>query len=165
VQKLLDVGCGAGAFGERVESLGIKYTGVDASEAAINLGRKHFPGLNLAIVDFAKSPLVPQVADAKFEIVTCINVLHCLTMDADRANLLHNLRQVTMNKGYLILTTMIGPVPLEHQDRRSPRAYRGEDEILVEFAESGWRRLDYELEPPRREFLAGNLTFVGQPCI
>src|SRR2546430_16568986 len=45
--RVLEIGCGLGTDGAQFAKAGADYTGVDLTEAAIDLARKHFDSANL----------------------------------------------------------------------------------------------------------------------
>ena len=68
-QRVLDVGCGVGAFLELVAGRGAIPSGIDASETLIGLARERLPGADLRVGDMEALPH----ADADFDLVTGFN--------------------------------------------------------------------------------------------
>jgi SAM-dependent methyltransferase len=68
-QRVLDVGCGVGAFLELVAGRGGIPSGIDASETLIGLARERLPGADLRVGDMEALPH----ADARFDLVTGFN--------------------------------------------------------------------------------------------
>ena len=83
-QRVLDVGCGNGYVLARFAAAGASVTGVDITETAIDLSRRRFALAGLA-GDFrvANAEELP-FADATFDVVTSLGVLHH-TPDTERA--------------------------------------------------------------------------------
>jgi SAM-dependent methyltransferase len=68
-QRVLDVGCGAGAFLQLVAGRGAVPHGVDASEALVELARARLPGADLRVGEMEHLPY----DDASFDLVTGFN--------------------------------------------------------------------------------------------
>jgi SAM-dependent methyltransferase len=68
-QRVLDVGCGAGAFLRVVVERGGEAFGVDASAALIELARERVPGARLRVGEMEELPY----ADDSFDLVTGFN--------------------------------------------------------------------------------------------
>ena len=74
--KILDVGCGGGILSEALAKAGAQVTGLDLSEASLEVARKHAESQNLQIEYRYES--VQQVADAEagsFDAVACMEML------------------------------------------------------------------------------------------
>lgn len=74
--KILDVGCGGGILSEALAKAGAEVTGLDLSEASIEVARKHSQSQNLQI-DY-RYESVQQIADAQagsFDAVACMEML------------------------------------------------------------------------------------------
>ncbi len=101
--KALDIGCGSGAYLERLLEMGYEVTGIDISEGMLDASRRRL-GINsdksdlvhLMLGDIESLPL----PDAEFDVVICIGVVGYLFMD-DRA--LSEIRRVLKTGGYLLL--------------------------------------------------------------
>src|SRR6266567_1393749 len=66
--RLLEVGCGSGYYSEVFATLlpgGLRYTGIDYSDAMIARARAHYPSTAFEVADATKLPY----ADAAFDIV------------------------------------------------------------------------------------------------
>ena len=68
-RRVLDVGCGVGAFLELVVDRGGVPSGIDASETLVALARERLPGADLRVGDMEALPY----ADAGFDLVTGFN--------------------------------------------------------------------------------------------
>jgi 2-polyprenyl-3-methyl-5-hydroxy-6-metoxy-1,4-benzoquinol methylase len=165
VKSILDVGCGAGAFGPVAAAHGYDYVGVDASAVAIELGRSSFPDTKLFVADFVHPDFVNSRSQS-YSIVTCINVLHCLVGDEERIQLLANLLKVAANDARLVLTTMVGPVSEDVVEKRLPRAYKMVADIVAEVDASGWKELEvvrHSLANERAKI--GNITLLARKTL
>jgi SAM-dependent methyltransferase len=165
-----DVGCGAGAFGLWLERLGFRYHGYDASDAGIAWGKELFPHLTLACLDLVRQPF-PIERNGFYSLVTAINSLHCLTDTAERAPFLRHIRECVREGGWLILTTMCGPVEPDFKASKRPRIYLEPEEILAEIKEAGFAEIvSSELVGAHDRARIPNLTVIarcapGQPPI
>ena len=70
-QRVLDIGCGAGAFLRLIAERGGEPFGIDASESLIALARTRFPHADLRVGDMEALPY----PDASFDRVTGFNSL------------------------------------------------------------------------------------------
>jgi SAM-dependent methyltransferase len=68
---LLDVACGAGAFAAHASARGLRVTGVDVSDVAIEAARAAVPDAELVVADCQELPF----EDARFDRVTCLGSL------------------------------------------------------------------------------------------
>jgi SAM-dependent methyltransferase len=68
-QRVLDVGCGAGAFLRLVSDRGAVPSGIDASEALIELARRRLPAADLRVGEMEDLPW----DDGSFDLVTGFN--------------------------------------------------------------------------------------------
>ena len=74
--KVLEIGCGLGTDGAQFAEAGAKYTGVDLTDAAVELARKRFELFNLA-GDFRTADAENlDFADNSFDLVYSHGVLH-----------------------------------------------------------------------------------------
>jgi len=96
--RLLDVGCGAGALGLLVGERARRCVGVDGALAVLGKAAAHGVSVQCADLDAAHLPY----RDAAFDAVTCLDVLeHVL----DPRHLLRELARVLRPGGVLVLTT------------------------------------------------------------
>jgi ubiquinone/menaquinone biosynthesis C-methylase UbiE len=96
--RLLDLGCGNGALAGRLAARGALVTGVDPSRTAIERAREAHPELSFDLVS-ANGRL--PVADASFDVVTCVHVLEHV---ADTQTLMSEVRRVLVSGGLLVAT-------------------------------------------------------------
>lgn len=74
--KILDVGCGGGILSEALAKAGARVTGLDLSEASIEVAKKHAQSQNLQI-DY-RYESVQDIADKEagtFDAITCMEML------------------------------------------------------------------------------------------
>jgi 2-polyprenyl-6-hydroxyphenyl methylase/3-demethylubiquinone-9 3-methyltransferase len=74
--RILDVGCGGGILSEALAKAGARVTGLDLSEASLEIARKHAQSQNLQIEYRYES--VQQIADEQagsFDAVACMEML------------------------------------------------------------------------------------------
>lgn len=78
--RVLDVGCGAGAFVAQLHALGAIADGIDPAPDMIELAQRRTPNADIRVGEAESLPW----ADASFEVVTAINALQFAddTMDA-----------------------------------------------------------------------------------
>ena len=74
--KVLEIGCGLGTDGAQFARAGADYTGVDLTDAAIELARKHFELLGLRGEFRTADAENLDVADESFDLVYSHGVLH-----------------------------------------------------------------------------------------
>ncbi|MFZ1080353.1 MAG: methyltransferase domain-containing protein [Candidatus Kryptoniota bacterium] len=101
--KALDIGCGSGAYLERLLEMGFEVTGVDISEGMLEASRRRLGidgnksgRVHLALGDIESLPL----PDAEFDLVICIGVVGYLFLD-DKAQL--EIHRVLKPGGCLLL--------------------------------------------------------------
>lgn len=72
---LLDAGCGSGYFYHslRQRAIKVEYSGIDATECLVELGRRHLPAFGLPAERL--QPLRIEDMEAEADHVVCINVL------------------------------------------------------------------------------------------
>jgi SAM-dependent methyltransferase len=99
-RRVLDAGCGAGWYAERLLEAGAHVTGVDASAAMAAYARRRVGERAEIHVHDLATPL--PFADASFDLVLCPLVLHYLP---DIAPTLAEFRRVLHPMGTLVLST------------------------------------------------------------
>jgi len=97
--RVLDVGCGEGAFCAELEAAGARPVGVEVAERALERARTRHPGLRFELVA-AHGPL--PFDDAEFDVVWASEVIEHV---ADTARWLSELRRVLRSGGRLMVTT------------------------------------------------------------
>lgn len=94
--KILDLGCNAGYFSDRIQKLtGAEIYGIDISEDTIKYAKGKYPSVQFCTGDISKS--LPY-SNNQFNIILSFDVLeHIIDLDL----LLHSIKRVLKNKGYL----------------------------------------------------------------
>jgi SAM-dependent methyltransferase len=98
-ERVLDLGCGAGAFAAALAGAGAEATGADVAEAALERARAAVPGARFERVD-PDGPL--PFADNSFGVVWAGEVIEHV---ADTAAWLSEARRVLVPRGRLLLST------------------------------------------------------------
>lgn len=101
-KSVLDIGCGGGLLSEAMALAGADVTGVDLSEASINVAKRHQQNLNIdyyvsSVENFAK------ISDKKFDIITCMELLEHVP---DPESLLQAAAKLLKPEGHLFLATI-----------------------------------------------------------
>jgi ubiquinone/menaquinone biosynthesis C-methylase UbiE len=94
--RVLDAGCGAGAFAKELARRGYDVEGIDLSEAMVEAARKNVPSVRFHVGSVERLPFSENTFDA----VTCLGVLEYL--DGDEAAL-REIRRVLKPGGHAIL--------------------------------------------------------------
>ncbi|HEX2397649.1 MAG TPA: class I SAM-dependent methyltransferase [Solirubrobacteraceae bacterium] len=97
--RVLDVGCGEGAFCGELAAAGAEPVGVDVAERALARARRRHPGLRFELVG-PHGPL--PFPDAEFDVIWASEVIEHV---ADTARWLSELRRVLRSGGRLMVTT------------------------------------------------------------
>ena len=74
--KVLDVGCGGGILSEALAKIGAQVTGIDLSQAAIEVAREHAREGSL-LIDYQVTNIedIVQAQGGSFDVVTCMEML------------------------------------------------------------------------------------------
>ena len=149
----LDVGCGAGLLTEPLARLGARVTGIDAAAENIAAAADHAAAGGL-IVTYRATPVeVLARQGARFDLVTCLEVVEHV---ADRAAFLGHLRVLTADDGLLVMSTpnrtalsyatiIVGAERLTRTIPRGAHDWRKfvtPDELTAELATAGFRVTD-----------------------
>jgi 2-polyprenyl-6-hydroxyphenyl methylase / 3-demethylubiquinone-9 3-methyltransferase len=75
-KKVIDIGCGGGILTESMAALGATVTGVDMSEAALNVAKLHLleSGLSVEYV-LSTAEKIAEERPAQYDVVTCLEML------------------------------------------------------------------------------------------
>lgn len=111
--RIVDLGCAAGAITHFLSGFGCRVVGVDAEPRAIAKARSLFPELEFALADVRELPL----ADASFDKAVAADLVEHLDDDAFRA-MLRGLRRVLVPGGTFTLYT---PNPRHFVERLKAR--------------------------------------------
>jgi SAM-dependent methyltransferase len=87
--RLLEIGCGSGYYSEILTTLlpgGVRYTGIDYSEAMIARAREHYPAVAFEVADATKLPYADQAFDIAFNGVSLMHIIdyHAAIREAAR---------------------------------------------------------------------------------
>ncbi len=97
--RVLDLGCGEGAFAAELIRAGAEVLAVDVAEEPLRRARARTPGLRTQLIDGEGEW---DIADASFDVVWAGEVIEHV---ADTARWLSELRRVLRSGGRLLLTT------------------------------------------------------------
>lgn len=101
--KILDIGCGGGLITEPLARLGGGITGIDASEATIEVARRHARSSGLAI-DYHMSSIEDLAKKAvRYDVVMALEVVEHV---ADSASFLKTLAGLLKPNGLAIMSTL-----------------------------------------------------------
>jgi SAM-dependent methyltransferase len=76
--RLLEIGCGSGYYSEVLATLlpnGVRYAGIDYSDAMIARARTHYPAIAFEVADATKIPYADQSFDIAFNGVSLMHIL------------------------------------------------------------------------------------------
>jgi SAM-dependent methyltransferase len=105
-QRLLDLGCGSGAFLRRVAKHGGTVTGLDAAPGLVAVARQRIAHSDVDVGDLEHLPY----EDGAFDVVTAIESLH---LAADPVAALREARRVVRRQGWLVA---VAAGPAERSD-------------------------------------------------
>lgn len=97
--RVLDLGCGDGAFAVEAARVGASVVGADVAQAALERARSRFPELELRLVP-SEGPL--PFEDGQFDLVWASEAIEHV---ADTARWLSEVRRVLRPRGRLMVTT------------------------------------------------------------
>jgi len=100
--RALDVGCGAGLVTEPLARMGASVTGLDAAADNIAVARLHAEAGGLAIDYHGGSVEALAASGAKFDLITCLEVIEHV---ADRTSFLAALTSLLAPGGMLVMST------------------------------------------------------------
>jgi SAM-dependent methyltransferase len=76
--RLLEVGCGSGYYSEVFAALvaqGVRYTGIDTSDAMIARARAHYPSIAFEVADATQLPCADGAFDVVFNGVSLMHII------------------------------------------------------------------------------------------
>jgi SAM-dependent methyltransferase len=111
--RVLDLGCAAGAVSHFLSTLGCETVGVDAEPLAIEKARELFPGLDFQLANVARLPF----DDASFDKAVAADLVEHLDDETFRA-MLHETRRVLRPGGTLSIYTPNPRHPIERLKSR-----------------------------------------------
>ena len=112
-ERILDLGCAAGAISHHLSSLGCETVGVDAEPRAVEKARELFPGLRFEVEDVRSLPF----ADGSFDKAVAADLVEHLDDETFRG-MLAETRRVLRPGGTLSIYT---PNPLHPIERLKER--------------------------------------------
>ncbi len=116
-ERVLDLGCGEGAFTAALREHGARPTGVDVAAEPVRRAGERWPGLDFELMAF-DGPLVPD--DATFDVVWAGEVIEHVV---DVAGWLSEARRALTSGGRLLLTTPDHPPALLERLAADPAAF------------------------------------------
>lgn len=116
-QRVLDLGCGEGAFAAALQAYGAPTVGIDVVAEPLRRGRARFPGLDLRL-GLLDGPLV--VDDGAFDVVWAGELVEHVV---DVVGWLSEVRRVLPSGGRLLLTTPDHPAALVRALADDPEAF------------------------------------------
>ena len=100
-KKILDFGCGIGRFGERLDSYGLRYTGIDNSLGMIRAAREFTRNDKLNFVHFDGMRI--PFHDSSFDVVLSSEVFTFILKSPSSKDILSEIRRVLVPGGRLIM--------------------------------------------------------------
>lgn len=97
--RILDLGCGNGRLFSLWDGIGVSYTGMDQSNALLDIARQKFPDAGFVEGEMTVLPF----PDASFDAVFCIASFHHLPTPDDRVRALREMRRVLAGEGALVM--------------------------------------------------------------
>ena len=76
--RLLEIGCGSGYYSEILTTLlpdGVRYTGIDYSDAMVARAREHYPAIAFEVADATELPYADQSFDIAFNGVSLMHII------------------------------------------------------------------------------------------
>jgi 2-polyprenyl-6-hydroxyphenyl methylase/3-demethylubiquinone-9 3-methyltransferase len=100
-RSAIDIGCGAGLMAEPLARMGARVTGIDAAPENIDAARVHAAASGLAIDYRATSVEAEAASGAKFDLVTCLEVIEHV---ADRDSFFASLAALVAPGGLVVIS-------------------------------------------------------------
>jgi len=94
--RFLDAGCGSGRACVLASNLGAKVTGVDASEALINIARQRFPNDEFSVGNIEDLPYEDNIFDVSFS-------SHTIYFVDNPGKAVHEMQRVTVPEGQVVI--------------------------------------------------------------
>jgi SAM-dependent methyltransferase len=113
-ERLLDLGCAAGAVSHFLSELGCETVGVDAEPLAFERARELFPALNFQLANVARLPF----EDGAFDKAVAADLVEHLDDETFRA-MLRETRRVLRPRGTLSIYTPNPKHPIERLKKRN----------------------------------------------
>jgi len=104
-KKIIDVGCGTGAFLDFYIERGAIYTGIDISEYAITRLSKVYPAIPFYKIDITlREDVMKLLAYGRYDLVHCFDVLYHIVEDMKWKNAIANVSLLLKEKGIMLFT-------------------------------------------------------------
>jgi len=100
-QKTLDLGCGKGAFTNKLSSLSEKTIGVELSDVAVKYAQKHHPQIKFITGDIFRLEHLNLIANS-FDLITILDVLYYFPIKTIR-KILDDIWDLLKDDGILVL--------------------------------------------------------------
>ncbi len=121
---LLEAAVGIGAYAPLWREFGLRWTGIDIAETAINDLRNRFPDDRFLTADLAVN--CGSLSSELFDVVTAIDVLYHIVDDGGFIRAVKNLAERVRPGGLLVISDVLPPGAyqrVEHVKRRPLRTY------------------------------------------
>lgn len=99
-KQVLDLGCGNGAFTDRVRRAGFDITGLDHSQSGIRIAQRHYPAISFARHDLGTA--LPESHARRYDAVISVEVVEHLLLPR---KLFAAARDALRPNGLLVVTT------------------------------------------------------------
>ncbi|MCW8132150.1 MAG: class I SAM-dependent methyltransferase [Planctomycetota bacterium] len=103
--RALEIGCGTGPVSLLLAARGYDVLGLDISETAVGMARKHAAERGLA-AEFQVRDVVRLEGEDRYDLIVDGHCIHCFVYDEDRAQLFAALRRLLKPTGALVMETM-----------------------------------------------------------
>ena len=100
--RLLEVGCGTGLVISNFKNISVNITGIDYSEAAIQVARKNNLGIDFYVVDIMDSNKIKEILKPPYNIIISTEVIEHIK---NKKKFLLNIHSLLASNGFCIITT------------------------------------------------------------
>ncbi len=107
--NVLEVGCGTGHTSAQLSNRGYTVTGIDISEAAIRIAKRHVCDVTFLVGNVLD---MCDVADKSFDAVIDGHCLHCI-IGNDRSQFFAEVMRVLVPGGILHVASMVGAITMQ----------------------------------------------------
>lgn len=106
-KNALDLGCGSGTTAFFLAKEGLRVTGIDISETAIELAKELSSKQNLNIDFLVADVLHLEKMNQRFDLIYDSHCFHCIVFEEDRFKVLDGVKKSLNDSGIFILDTMV----------------------------------------------------------